>query len=82
MKSWSITDARANISDVFDAALTSGPQKIERRDSEPVVMIAESDWKRLVAEYPTVADLISNSPIEADDLPERRPARVIRDVFF
>ena len=33
MKSWSITQARANISDVFDAALTAGPQRIERRDS-------------------------------------------------
>ena len=82
MKCWSITDARANISDVFDAALNSGPQKIERRDSEPVVMIAESDWKRLVAEYPTVADLILNSPIEADDLPKRRPARAIEGDFF
>jgi hypothetical protein len=67
---------------VFDAALNSGPQKIERRDSEPVVMIAESDWKRLVAEYPTVADLILNSPIEADDLPERHPARVIKGDSF
>jgi antitoxin Phd len=82
MRSWSITEARANISDVFDAALSSGPQKIERRDSEPVVMVAESDWKRLVAEYPTVADLILKSPIEAADLPERRPARVIKDERF
>jgi hypothetical protein len=77
MRTWSIADAQANISEVLDGALNSGPQRIERRDSESVVMIAESDWKRLVAEYPTVADLILNSPIEADDLPERRPARVI-----
>lgn len=41
MRTWSITDARANISNVFDEALKSGPQKIERRDSEPVVMVAE-----------------------------------------
>lgn len=82
MKSWSITDARANISDVFDAALKIGPQKIERRDSELVVMVSESDWRRLATEYPTVADLILNCPIEDDDLPERRPARVIaKDTF-
>jgi hypothetical protein len=77
MKSWSITQARANISDVFDAALTAGPQKIERRDSEPVVMIAESDWKRLVLEFEGFADFVLNSPLEPEDLPERRPARII-----
>jgi hypothetical protein len=77
MKSWSITKARANISDVFDAALASGPQRIERRDSEPVVMIAESDWRRLVAEFESFADIVLNSPLEPEDLPERRPARII-----
>ena len=29
MKSWSITEARANISGVFDAALASGPARRE-----------------------------------------------------
>jgi hypothetical protein len=77
MKSWSITEARANISGVFDAALASGPQRIERRDSEPVVMIAESDWRRLVAEFESFADFVLNSPLEPEDLPERRPARII-----
>jgi len=76
MRTWSITDARANISAVFDEALKNGPQKIDRRDSEPVVMVSESDWKRLLAEYPTVADLILNAPIEDEDLPKRRPARI------
>jgi len=82
MRTWSISDARANISSVFDEALKNGPQKIERRDSEPVVMVAESDWNRLIAEYPTIAELILNAPIESDDLPDRRPARSItKDLF-
>lgn len=82
MRSWSITEARTNISDVFDAALQNGPQRIERRDSEPVVMIAESDWKRLVAEYPTFADLVLQSPIDDDDHPERAPSRVATKNYF
>ena len=77
MKTWSITEARANFSRVFDEALKYGPQRIARRDSEPIVMVAESDWKRLAAEYPTIADLILNAPFEPDDLPERRPARAV-----
>ena len=42
MKSWSIAEAEAIMSDVFDAALVSGPQKIERRGSGSVVVVAES----------------------------------------
>ena len=74
MKSWSITEARANISGVFDVVLVSRPQRIERRDSEPVVMIAEFDWRRLVAEFESFADFVLNSPLEPENLPERRPA--------
>lgn len=79
MKTWSITEARAKIANVFDAALAQGPQRIERRDSEKVVVVAESDWNRLVAEYPDVANLILKAPIDADDLPKRRPARILAD---
>jgi len=82
VRSWSITEARAKISDVFDAALTAGPQKIERRGSEPVVIVAESDWNRLVTEYQTVADLVLNAPIEKEDMPEHQPSRVITRELF
>ena len=77
MKTWSITEARASISSVFDAALQQGPQRIERRESEPVVMVAESDWNRLAAEYPDIASLILNAPLDRDDVPQRRPARIL-----
>jgi hypothetical protein len=75
MNSWSIAEARANISDVFEAALNS-PQKIERRDSESVVVVAESVWNRLMSEYPSCADLVLNSSVEDEDLPQRRPAQI------
>jgi Phd_YefM. len=82
MRTWTVTEARANISQVFDAVLAEGPQKVERRDSEPIILVAESSWNRLIAEFPTVADLVLHSGIEAEDLPDRRPARVAgRDMF-
>lgn len=82
MRTWTVTEARANISKVFDAVLSEGPQKVERRDSEPVVLVAESSWNRLIAEFPTFADLVLNSGLEPEDLPERRPARdSTRDTF-
>ena len=77
MRSWSITQAQANISELFEAALRTGPQKIERRDNESAVLLSEADWRRLVTEYPTVAELILDFSADATDLPERGAARAI-----
>ncbi|MGN6466559.1 MAG: type II toxin-antitoxin system Phd/YefM family antitoxin [Rhizobiaceae bacterium] len=76
MRSWSISEARARISEVVDAVLADGPQRIERRDSAPVVVVSEEIWQKLAAEYPSFADLVLDAPIEDADLPGRAPARV------
>ncbi len=73
---WSISQARAHISEVMDAALEKGPQWIERRENQRVVVLSEADFKRLASEYPTVADLILRFPGDLEDLPKRRPARI------
>jgi prevent-host-death family protein len=75
-KTWTISEARARIADVVDAALAEGPQRIARRDREPVVVLAESDWRRLSAAYPTMVDLVMGAPVDPDVLPKRKPARV------
>jgi len=77
VRSWSITQAQAHISELFEAALRTGPQKVERRDNESAVLLAQADWRRLVTEYPTVAALILDFPADARDLPERAPAQAI-----
>lgn len=82
MKTWTIAAARTSMASVFDAALKEGSQRIERHDGKAAVMVAESDWKRLVAAYPTFADLILGAPIEGDDLPEPLPARAIGQDYF
>lgn len=78
MKTWKISEARARIADVVDAALREGPQRIERRERDNVVVVSEAVWTRLAAEYPSFADLVLNAPVD-DALPERRPARVLGD---
>lgn len=77
MRSWSISEARSRIAEVFEAALSEGPQKIERREQDAVVVISESAWKTIESDYADFADLILSAPIEEGDLPVRRPARVI-----
>ena len=76
MKSWSISEARARIANVVDAALNEGPQRIERRESASVVVVSEAVWTKLAAEYPSFAELILEAPLDKEDLPSRRPARV------
>lgn len=77
MRSWSISEARSKIADLFEAALSEGPQKIERREQDAVVVISASVWRTIENEYADFADLILSAPLEDDDLPLRRPARVI-----
>lgn len=76
MRTWKITEARARIADVVDAAIKDGPQRIERRDTDNVVVVSEAVWNRLAAQYPSFADVILNAPINPGDIPLRRPARV------
>lgn len=77
MRLWTISEARSRISEVFDAALSEGPQKIERREQDAVVVISESVWKTIENDYGDFADLILSAPVEEGDLPVRQPARVI-----
>ena len=81
MKTWTISQARASMADVFDAALQQGPQRIERSDTEAVLIISESDWNRLATEYADFGDFLLNAPISPEYLPARKPARVIDPDF-
>jgi hypothetical protein len=77
MRSWSISEARSRISEVFDAALNSGPQRIERRDSDAVVVIPEEVWKTIQGSYSDIAVL--HAPLDDSDIRPRQSARVISD---
>lgn len=77
MRSWSISEARSRMSEVFDAVLREGPQRIERRDQDAVVVVSEAVWKTLESDYADIADLVLSAPLDDTDLPVRRPARVV-----
>lgn len=75
MKSRSKSETRAHISNLVDAALTDGPQRTERPDSASVMVVSEELQRKLAAEYPSLADLVLNAPINEIDLPGRASAR-------
>lgn len=83
MKTWRISDARANMADVFRLARSRGPQRIVKRGEGAVIVVAEEAWK---AEAMTPerraawAKWLTSMPVDIEaELPERRPARVFRE---
>jgi antitoxin Phd len=86
MRSWPIQSARNHFASLFDAALTEGPQRVTRHGRQAVVVVSEEEWARRTAaegaHRPTLGDLLAECPVAEEDLPPRRPARVMRDPPF
>ncbi|WP_192499358.1 type II toxin-antitoxin system prevent-host-death family antitoxin [Skermanella pratensis] len=63
---WQISEARANLSNVMEGALSGTPQVIKKRTGEEVVVIAREDYKRL---KPTLRDyLLQSAGLDSDQV--------------
>lgn len=59
---WRLADAKNKFSELFNRALTEGPQRVQRRD-DAVVVIAAHDYERLTGEAASFKDfLLSETP--------------------
>jgi len=77
VRTWQLQDARRRFSEVVDLALADGPQRVTRHGRSAVVILSEEEWRRLHESRPSFGTLLASFPAEADDLPARRPARVV-----
>lgn len=77
MHTWQLQDARRRFSEVVDLALTQGPQRVTRHGRNAVIILSEDEWRRLTENRPSFGTLLASFPAEADDLPARRPARIV-----
>ena len=76
---WRLAEAKNKFSELFNRALTEGPQRVRRRD-EVVVVIAASDYERLTGCKPSFKNfLMAHGPdLEGLDLSrDREPMREI-----
>jgi antitoxin Phd len=46
MRTWQLQTARSRFSELFDAALGSGPQRVTRHGRQAVVIVSEEEWAR------------------------------------
>jgi antitoxin Phd len=77
-KRWQLQEAKAKFSEVFDRALTEGPQYVSRRNKDEVVVMPAKEYATLTgrSERPTLVEALLACPKG----PELRIERNKKDV--
>ncbi len=74
--SWNLSDAKNQLSEVLNKAGADGPQTIQRR-GESFVVIAQSQYDKLLGKRPTFKDWLLNGPrIDDLELPPRKQSKM------
>jgi prevent-host-death family protein len=76
---WKLAEAKNRFSEVYRLVESEGPQRITKQGSEPVIIITESEYKRLKASKPSFIEFLMNGP-DFSDLDLTRDRSPMRDV--
>jgi antitoxin Phd len=76
--SWQLAEAKNKLSEVFNRALTDGPQRIRRR-GDAVWVVSEIDYQRLTGKQMTFKEFLLNGP-DLSGLDLERDLSPMRDV--
>jgi antitoxin Phd len=80
VKELQLRETKSTLSAVVEAAEQGEPTTITKRGRPADVVISYEEWTRLKCKVPSFADLLLAVPhLTAEDLPERRSARVVRE---
>ncbi len=79
-KTWPLHEAKNRLSEVIDAALTTGPQAISRRGKEAVVVVSAEQYRRLLRPKQPLSAFLRGSPLKGVKLDLARSADAGRDV--
>ena len=79
MHTWQLQEAKSRFSEVVDLTLKEGPQLVTRRGEEAVVILAATDYHRLVGDAPNLIDHLLNAP-RGEALAIERSGEPIRDL--
>lgn len=77
---WSLTDARAHLSEVVEDALKKEPQVITRHGRKAVVVVAAEEWERKTQRRGTLAEFFATSPLRESGLEIERPEDGAREL--
>jgi prevent-host-death family protein len=80
MSSWPLQDAKARLSELIKRAQTTGPQEVSVRGEPAVVVIAKTEYDKLVKPKPDLVSFLRQSPLAGVALDierDKSPARAI-----
>ncbi|NTF45032.1 type II toxin-antitoxin system Phd/YefM family antitoxin [Rhizobium rhizogenes] len=78
MREIQLKDVKATLSAVVDDALDGNGAVITRHGERTAVIISYDEYQKL-KQVPSFGWLLTNAPLEDDDLPARKPGRSLRD---
>ncbi len=59
---WQLAEAKNKLSELFQRALSEGPQEITRRGKERVVVLSGEEYERLKGNQPSFKEHLLNAP--------------------
>jgi prevent-host-death family protein len=66
--SWTIENARANLNELIERAISDGPQRVTRGGKGVVVVVSAADWERRHRGRGDLVDFFANSPLREEGL--------------
>jgi prevent-host-death family protein len=78
--SYSVKDAKDNLSEIIRLAESGRPQIIKRHQTEVAVVVSIGDWQRSKGKRQRLVDILRNSPLIGIDLDLSRSDDRLRDI--
>lgn len=77
---YSVKEAKDNLSEIIRLAESGKPQIIRRHDTEVAVVVSINDWKRAKGKKPTLVQVLRSSPLVGIDLDLSRQGDLPREI--
>ena len=77
---WTLSEAKAKLSEVIDRAQSEAPQTITRRGRTAAVVVAADEWERKTKRVGSLADFFAASPLRGSGLKVKRIKGGLREV--
>jgi len=71
--SYSVKEAKDNLSEIIRLAESGRPQIIKRHETEVAVVVSMADWQRSKGKSGRLVDILRNSPLIGVELDLSRP---------
>ena len=80
--SYTVKDAKNNLSSLIRLAEKGEPQIIRRNDTEVAVVVSIADWKKMNGKRLSLVQVLRTSPLVGEDLDLSRPKDFPREFDF